>query len=207
MSGGGAAHRESERFCVDRLHEVAVGAGVDHFADALCIGKGRQCDDSQGVVGGSQLPDRLDTPDPGHHEVHDHHVGLRSATTGQCSFARTGLADHLEVVEPGETAADPSRRRSWSSTTITVVRVTDRTALGSRCPGRERCSPRTPLQRLARSLMILASEMAARHLVGIEPGTVVGDAQFHGRSGNEADRQRREFACWATLPSDSCAIR
>ncbi len=32
--------------------------------------------------------------------------------------------------------------------------------------------------------------MAARHLVGIEPGAVVGDTQFHRRSGDEADRQR-----------------
>ena len=32
--------------------------------------------------------------------------------------------------------------------------------------------------------------MAARYLIGIESGAVIGDAQFHGRSGNEADRQR-----------------
>ena len=57
-------------------------------------------------MGGSQLPDRLHTPDPGHHEVDDHHVGLEVGDHGQCSFAGTGLADHLEVVEPGETAAD-----------------------------------------------------------------------------------------------------
>ena len=191
MSGGGAAHRESERFCVDRLHEVAVGAGVDHFADALCIGKGRQCDDSQAVVGGSQLPDRLDTSDPGHHEVHHHDVGLEVGDDRQCSFARTGLADHLEVVEPGETGAHPFAQE------VMVVdddhggsgHGSNRTRIEVPWPGALFTENTAPTA-CARSLMILSPRWPPGYLVRIEPGTVVGDAQFHGRSGNEADRQR-----------------
>ena len=57
-------------------------------------------------MGGSQLPDRLDTPIPGITRSMTTTSGWRSATTVNAAFAGTGLADHLEVVEPGETAAD-----------------------------------------------------------------------------------------------------
>ena len=177
-AGGDIADCLGEAVRPDRLDEVAARAGVDRFADQVAVRERAKGEQADRLVGGAQLPDRLDSAHPGHDQIDHDDIGTQPRRCLQSLFPARRFADHLEVVERREARAHTLTQQ------VVVVDHEHRDRVHGQQHGEIGAVARggVELKVGPDGLGPLAHdrqpEMARRHIVDVEAPPIVDDAQL-----------------------------